>query len=90
MRVQCCLCEYEDAGFCTKKKRVGRPIKIKPNKRRTCVAYSEEAIRVLTQYRKREAHRAALQKANLRQAQAARAFQQAKEAGLEGSTGSGE
>ena len=90
MRVQCCLCEYEDAGFCTKKKRAGRPVKIKPSKRRTCASYSEEAVRVLTQYRKREAHRAALQRQVFQRAQVAWAVQQAREAGLEAPTGSEE
>lgn len=83
MRVQCCLCEHEEAGFCTQNKRGGKFIKIKPNKRRTCVKYSEEAVRVLTQYRKREAHRAAIQKATFRRAQMAKAFQQAAETGKE-------
>jgi len=60
MKVQCSLCQYEDNGYCSKKKRSSKPLKIKVNKRRSCGLYEEDAFRVLQMYRKKEAHRAKL------------------------------
>lgn len=68
MRVQCRFCENESAGFCSKKKQGGKPKKIKLRKRRSCDKYKEDALRVLDDYRKREAHKAIIKAQYLRQA----------------------
>jgi len=82
MKVKCCLCEFEKAGFCLKKKKRGKPIKIKTSKGRTCDKYSEDGMRVFSQYRKKEAHKAGIQQQTLKRAQLARAIEQAKQAGI--------
>ena len=71
-----------------KKKQSGKPIKIKLNKPRTCDKYSEDPLRVMADFRKRERHRkvilqqqerkAAIAKA-LREVEAARARVKARE-----------
>ena len=71
MRVTCKLCQFEKAGACIKKRQGGKPKKIKLSKRRTCNRYEEDAIKVFSQFRKREAHRAALRQQELRRAQLA-------------------
>lgn len=86
MKVQCSLCEFERNGLCTKKTRGGKPITIKVNKRRQCDKYSEDAGRVLAQFRKREAHRAAIKKHDLRRAQLAKAIEMAKKEGVKSFT----
>lgn len=83
MRVQCCLCEHEEGGFCFKKKRGGKPIKIKSGKRRTCVSYSEEAVRVLTDFRKRETHKATLRNQDKRRVLIEKAIEDAKQKGID-------
>ena len=82
MRVQCCFCEYEEDGFCSKKKRGGKPTKIKTNKRRTCTSYSEEAVRVLSDYRKKERHKATLRNLDRRRALLKDALEEAKKKGV--------
>ncbi len=82
MKVQCSLCEFEVGGFCVKKKRRGKPIKIKTNKKRICDKYTEDGMRVFGQYRKKEAHKAGVHRQLLRRAQLAHAVEQAKQAGI--------
>jgi hypothetical protein len=68
MKVRCKLCEFENGGFCSKKTKANHPIKIKVNKARTCDLYSEDGLRVLGDFRKREAHRAILKQQELQRA----------------------
>ncbi len=57
MKVKCRLCEHESNGFCTKKTNNSKPIKIELNKSRTCDKYEEAGLRVLGEYRAKEAHK---------------------------------
>ena len=79
MKVRCHLCKFEDNGFCNKKKRANKPVKIKLNKARSCSLYSEDPMKVLAQYRKREAHKAELKRQELRRVQLVQAIRQLKE-----------
>ena len=83
MKVRCKLCEFESNGRCLKKKRGGQPIAIKVNKPRNCDLYSEDALKVLSQYRKREAHKAELQRQEMRRAKFAATLEQLKRQALE-------
>ena len=56
MKVRCRLCVHELDGFCQKKFTAQKPVKIELNKPRTCGVFKEDGFRVLTDYRKREAH----------------------------------
>jgi hypothetical protein len=89
MRVTCNLCQFEKEGACIKKRQGGKPKKIKLTKRRTCKIYEEDAMKVFTQFRKKESHRANLRQQELKRAQMAaimRKLQTEKEArGLGGS-----
>ena len=64
MSVRCRFCEFENGGFCLKKKRAGKPVKIEVNKKRSCGLFSEDSFRVLVDYRKREAHEKKLRALN--------------------------
>ena len=86
MKVKCSLCEFEDNGFCTKKVRGGKPASIKPNKRRNCDLYSEDALRVLGEFRKHEAHKAELKRQELRRAKFEAVLNQLKQQQQNGST----
>ena len=57
LKVRCKLCEHEVGGYCQKKKQATKPVKVRLNKPRACSIYKEDALRVLTDYRKREAHK---------------------------------
>lgn len=83
MRVRCKLCEFESNGRCTKKKKRGQAIAVKINKSRNCDLYSEDALRVLGQYRKREAHRAEMQRQELRRAKFKATIEELKRQGVE-------
>jgi hypothetical protein len=78
MRVTCKLCQFEKEGACTKKRQGGKPKKIKLSKRRTCNIYEEDAMKVFSQFRKREAHRA-LRQQDLRRAQTDAVMKQLRE-----------
>lgn len=84
MKVQCSLCEFEIDGFCSKKKKNSQPVKIKLNKRRTCGIYSEDVVRVLSEYRKKERHRANLKKITMKRAKVQAAVNNIREAGARG------
>ena len=84
MKVRCKLCEFEQKGFCLKKKRAGKPVKIKVNKSRSCSLYVEDARKVLEQFRKQEAHRAVLKRQGLQKVQLAAALAKLKESGSKG------
>lgn len=64
MRVKCKLCKFEEKGTCSKKKSV-----VRVNKPRRCGMYSEDALKVLEQYRKSEAHKSELKRQEMRRAQ---------------------
>ncbi len=57
LKVRCKMCEHEVNGYCQKKRQATKPVKVRLNKPRSCSLYSEDALRVLTDYRKREAHK---------------------------------
>lgn len=83
MRVRCNLCEFEDNGRCLKKRRAGSPIAVKINKPRNCDKYSEDALKVLGQYRKTEAHKAELKRQDLRRAKFKATIEQLKRQAVE-------
>ena len=68
MRVTCRLCKFESAGACTKKRKSGKPQKVKLTKRRTCGIYVEDPMKVFTDFRKREAHRTKLREQAIKRA----------------------
>ena len=59
-RVRCKFCSHEKGGLCTKKTTRGFSPKVRVNKPRSCDLYSEDALRVLSDFRKREAHKGKL------------------------------
>lgn len=71
MRVTCKICQFEKNGACIKKRQGGKPKKIQLTKRRTCKVYEEDTMKVFTQFRKKEAHRAALRQQELKRSQMA-------------------
>ena len=78
MRVRCFLCEHEKDGYCQKKRQATKPVKVKVNKARVCDVYREDPLRVLADYRKREAHKkklAVLQEQRVKLAHAVKAVQ---------------
>lgn len=79
MKVQCSFCEYEVDGFCVKKKQNSHPTKIKLNKRRTCGAYSEDVMKVLEEYRKKERHLANVKRLTMKRAQMRAAINKIRE-----------
>jgi len=79
MKVRCKLCEFESEGLCLKKRRDGNPTTIKVNKPRRCNLYSEDALRVLGQYRKREAHKVEIKRQELRRAKFRATVEQLKQ-----------
>lgn len=78
MRVRCKLCEFESNGRCLKKRRNGSPISVKINKPRNCDLYSEDALKVLGQFRKSEAHKAEMKRQELRRAKFKATMEQLK------------
>lgn len=78
MRVKCSLCCYELNGHCTIKKSGGKPAKVKVNKSRMCDLYKEDAIRVLADFRKKEAHKKVLKSQEIRRAKIAAALEALK------------
>lgn len=78
MKVRCFLCEHEKGGYCQKKRQATKPVKVKVNKARACDVYREDPLRVLADYRKREAHKkklATLQEQRVKVAHAVEAVQ---------------
>ena len=78
MRVTCNLCKFESAGTCSKK----RQAKVELTKRRTCSSYQEEPMKVFTQFRKKEKHRANIKRQEMRRAKLAAAIQNLRAEGL--------
>ena len=79
MKVRCRLCEHEKNGYCEKKSTTHKPVKIELNKPRTCSVFKEDGLRVLGDYRKREAHKRnvkQIQQRNLQMSQAVAQIQQ--------------
>ncbi len=74
MKVRCFLCAHEKDGFCQKKKTSSKPTKIRLNKPRSCELYSEDPLRVLADYRKKELHKKKVQMIQNRNNQLAEAI----------------
>lgn len=86
MKVQCYLCEHEQNGFCSKKKKRGHLIKIELKKSRTCDVYSEDKFKVLIMFKKKEEHKRRLEVMQ-RRAALARPVEQDIEVRQEGPVG---
>lgn len=74
MRVTCNICKFEASGTCTKKSQSGKPQAIKLTKRRVCETYSEDPMKVFTQFRRKEANRAKMRAAAVRRSTMAAAI----------------
>jgi hypothetical protein len=80
MKVRCRLCENQKDGYCTKKVNNGHHVKIELNKPRSCDLYSEDGMRVVMDYRKKEAHNANLKNVKARNAAIMKAIENARAA----------
>ena len=78
MKVKCKFCKFEKDGVCLKKKGGAGLSKVKLNKPRSCSLYTEEAIKVISDYRKKEKHKKVLQAQEQRNAKIREIIRQQK------------